>query len=275
VLSGVLVPPVQVQTPSPATQTAGIPGTVTLPGGSAVRFSQGSQSLTVVSRIPTGFSGQYATVTYDGAALTIEVPQVRVAEVNVQSPDDRACIYLNGRSNAVRCTVPAFPARAPFMFETVGGHASFPCPDVSLVAGWNLISGALAHNINTNRGPLYTFQTGDQAYEPLATAPDAIDTAGYWVLFDEPASVFDFDLSRYRGCGPPPGQVAGPVTVPLPAGQWVLIGNPFPSATVSGADAVLVYDPTSGYQTTATLSLGQGAWAYSATGGDATLTPIP
>jgi len=55
----------------------------------------------------------------------------------------------------------------------------------------------------------------------------------------------------------------------------MLIGKPFEAATVIGADIVLTYDPANGYATTVRLSLGQGAWAYSAAGAMVTVAPSP
>jgi hypothetical protein len=39
------------------------------------------------------------------------------------------------------------------------------------------------------------------------------------------------------------------------------------------AHAVWAYDPISGYRETQTLTIGQGAWVYSANGGTVTITP--
>jgi hypothetical protein len=60
----------------------------------------------------------------------------------------------------------------------------------------------------------------------------------------------------------------------LPAGQYALIGNPTGmTMTVTGADAVYAYDPTSGtYRQATTLGAGQGAWAYSANGATVSLS---
>ena len=58
-------------------------------------------------------------------------------------------------------------------------------------------------------------------------------------------------------------------SMPVAAGQWQQIGNPFAdsSATVCGAgvsSTVFTYDPTTGvYIQSTTLRAGQGAWAYS------------
>lgn len=80
----------------------------------------------------------------------------------------------------------------------------------------------------------------------------------------------------------PSGQVvfAGTVcpaqttTMPLPAGQWVLIQNTTNlTATVSGADVVDVWNPfLQSYQQTTLVPPGQSAWALSFTGGVATIT---
>lgn len=263
---------------SPIAQTAGIPGTATLNTGDSVTFSNGSQSLTVLDKLvpelPPVEPSFAATVSYDGSFLIIETRQLRVPIIDVQPPDKRSCVALDGRSNALRCSIAAIAGRGPVSFTVVEAVSLWPlCPDVQLAARWNLIPGGLAKPINTNIGPMYTYQAGDSRYETVTPTPDTPDTNGYWVLFDKPTTVGFGDLIYYGQCGPSVMLPVSPVTLDLPAGQWVMIGNPFTAATVTGADVVMTYDPVNGYQETNTLGLGQGAWAYSASGGAVTLTP--
>lgn len=65
--------------------------------------------------------------------------------------------------------------------------------------------------------------------------------------------------------------------IPLPAGQWVMIGDPYTvPIAFSGADAVYVYDTTTGeYQQVTALFGGQGAFAYSASGGQLVFQTAP
>jgi len=67
------------------------------------------------------------------------------------------------------------------------------------------------------------------------------------------------------------------VSVQLPPGQFVLIGNPGnTNATVTGAGTVLVFNPTtSAYTAASTLAPGTGAWAESDAGGQITITNAP
>jgi hypothetical protein len=70
-----------------------------------------------------------------------------------------------------------------------------------------------------------------------------------------------------------PTQTAAVVTT-LPAGQWVLVGNPGSSVvTASGADASLfTYTAGAGYQQVTALNPGQGGWVLSPSGGFLTLS---
>jgi hypothetical protein len=136
---------------------------------------------------------------------------------------------------------------------------------LSYPAGWNLVSGAVAAYLVgflPALRELYTLQAGGDAYQTIALLlPNAgvgIDiNLGYWVFLAQPE-----EASLLTG-----GGVAR--QVPAAAGQFVMIGNPYGvEASVSGADIIYVYDPETGkYQQTDTLQPGQGAFAYSATGG--------
>ncbi|MGI8549541.1 MAG: hypothetical protein ACR2PL_01920, partial [Dehalococcoidia bacterium] len=66
-------------------------------------------------------------------------------------------------------------------------------------------------------------------------------------------------------------------SVDAPPGQLIIVGDPSGTqpATVTGADAVYVYDSASGaYQQPSTLQPGEGAWAYSAAGGIVRIAPM-
>jgi hypothetical protein len=117
--------------------------------------------------------------------------------------------------------------------------------------GWNLVAAPAGTRIQAS-GTLFTLQPGDATKTGY----------GYWAYFAADATV------AFTNAGAPS------YTVQLPAGQWVLIGNPSATneVTVTGGDIVYTYDPIAGqYQTTTKLEPGQGAWVFSASGGTVTL----
>lgn len=129
---------------------------------------------------------------------------------------------------------------------------------VAYLSGWNIIAGPTGTTPAGVLGSFYTIQSGDSSYETLSNQSLQAGE-GYWVYFPVAIS------------SPLPPVGSQTVTVPLPAGQFVLIGNPGTTpATVSGADLVLTFDPGgNGYVATTTLAPGQGAWAISQSGGTA------
>ena len=129
-------------------------------------------------------------------------------------------------------------------------------------AGWNLVAGFHDRVLSGNLSPIYRYRPDDGSY--IAEPPNTpLETGvGYWAYFPAPQT------------GPTIVDSPRSLTLPLPAGEYVLIGNPIPALVAArGADALYVYDPdTDGYTNAVTLHPGQGAWAYSATGGVLTLT---
>ncbi|HZQ37513.1 MAG TPA: hypothetical protein VFD32_16390, partial [Dehalococcoidia bacterium] len=124
-------------------------------------------------------------------------------------------------------------------------------------AGWNLLAGA-GVAIPGADGPLYTYQRGDSAYRALPPGAPLAAGRGYWAYFDEPTTIQS-----------PLGGTTGPV--PLPAGQWVLVGRPAFAGMPRGADLLEVYEPNLRvYRPTNYLKPGQGAWVFSYTGGTLT-----
>jgi hypothetical protein len=114
-------------------------------------------------------------------------------------------------------------------------------------------------------GSLYTLQPGDASYETLAAGAALKPGAGYLAFF--PSST----------TATLPVVTAASVTVQLPPGQFVLIGNPGDTAaTVTGADTVLTFSASSNsYSQATTLPPGQGAWVMSNNGGQVTITNAP
>ena len=112
---------------------------------------------------------------------------------------------------------------------------------------------------------LLTFQAGDTSYETVSAGTPFKAGVGYWAFFPVATPI---TLASATGSS---------TTVPLPAGQPVMIGNPGNApATVTGADQVFIYNSsTSSYAAGAQLQPGQGAWAMSTNGGQATITSAP
>lgn len=138
----------------------------------------------------------------------------------------------------------------------------FPTPvrAATLPAGWNLVAGADGATLSGATGQIYSLQPGDADYEVFAADRPLKAGWGYWAFFPNGGSVNS------------PGSRNG-YSVALTAGAWAMIGNPTSdcSVTVSGADTVLTYTPSAGYQQTPTLGVGQGAWVSGS--GTVTLTP--
>lgn len=134
---------------------------------------------------------------------------------------------------------------------------------VEYAAGWNLVAGARV--MAAAERPVYVYDVSTGSYAPVVGNPPAVGN-GYWAYFDSPTTV-PFPTLPFQG-----GAVA------VPAGQYALVGNysGFATAGVSGADLLYTYDPNSGtYSQTTTLAPGQGAWAFSSSGGTVTITAAP
>jgi len=159
----------------------------------------------------------------------------------------------------------AYPAQACPMAPVATNAYAPQGFSVSYAAGWNIVAGPTGSTITGNSGPLYSFQPGDTAYQVDPAGSPLTGGAGAWAYFNS-GTTTTIGLVN-----------AGSVSVQLPAGQYVMIGNAGDTpATVSGADSVLIYSPSSGnYVQTTQLAAGQGAWAISMRGGLATLFNSP
>jgi hypothetical protein len=111
-------------------------------------------------------------------------------------------------------------------------------------------------------GNEYTYQSGDSDYETLAPGQPMQVGEGYWAYYSSAAT------------GTLPAVGAQTFSVFLPAGQWVMLGNPGSTpATVTGADNLVVYDPSGNtYVPATTLAPGQGGWAISLNGAAVTVS---
>lgn len=143
---------------------------------------------------------------------------------------------------------------SPYSDETcvdVPGAPTFP-------AGWNLVSNTGSGNILVGTdGPVYCPHGHDDMPEVVPPGSAMVGPA-CWAFFDQPTTEF---LAT--------GQVTLYPHGSLPAGQWMLIGNPsalFPARAPAGT-IVEIWDPsTNSYQRTTAMPPGQGAWAWAYSG---------
>lgn len=206
---------------------------------------------------PTGFAGNAGTTSghvqyefsLDLSSSMLSVPLDRVIGAFVSAFDSKNNIYANWTEKALanEYSVGAF------------GSLTFPqeaatCRDVSLNAGWNIVSVPVAvSNAATTtlfpaaNSPAYGYNNGYYVANTMLT------NYGYWLRYPQAATV--------NICGTP---LTG--TIPLTAG-WNLIGsftNDVPVANlVSNPPGIInsvVYGYNGGYSTAATLAVGKGYW---------------
>ncbi|HLZ69252.1 MAG TPA: hypothetical protein VKV26_05005 [Dehalococcoidia bacterium] len=137
-------------------------------------------------------------------------------------------------------------------------------------AGWNLISVTQAGAGIPENVQLYTLAPGGMTYAAVSPT-DTKPGVGYWAYFPTDNHVLLIPQTLCQSCGAP----LSPIT--LPAGQWVMTGDPITApVTLTGADAVYVYGASTGqYQQSTRLYPGQGAFAYSAAGSKLTFSYGP
>jgi len=142
---------------------------------------------------------------------------------------------------------------------------------VNYPAGWNLVGAPAGTVLDGAQGPLFTFQAGDTNYEALPQGTPLQSGLGYWAYFPSPCAV------TLASVMPPDDS-----TVPLPAGQWVMLGNPlqylaFIGSTPNANLVRQIYDPVSGEYLALPFGLtpGQGAWVWSSSEGSAEVFPSP
>jgi len=158
--------------------------------------------------------------------------------------------------------IPRLPRPLPLaagliaLFALTSAGTSGAVNSVTYHAGWNLAGGSEGTRYAGADGAIYTLQPGDMEYQSFPAGTPAIGGAGYWVYFGAARTVQLPDGLPF-------------ITVELPPGQWVIVGNPsgFRTAPVSGSDALFTFDPGRGYRAAASLLPGQGALAYSQNGG--------
>lgn len=156
--------------------------------------------------------------------------------------------------------------------ETISLASSLPSPPtITYPSGWNLVGGPTGTVLAGAAGSLYTYRAGDTTYEVLPADTPLQAGAGYWAYFP--------DSTRIAL----PSVAPQDLTIPLLAGQWAMVGNPFDVSMElqPGAGTTLLaesYDPSSGtYKAVprvpcCEINPGQGAWVVSSTGGSLTIS---
>ncbi len=137
-------------------------------------------------------------------------------------------------------------------------------PTVTYQPGWNLVGAPAGTTYTQASGPLYTFPAGAAAYVSNPNTQGVVAGQGYWAFFNQSTTV------SLSGTNSDTGSVSAP------AGQYVMIGNPSATQTlsVSGADAIFTFDTgANNYTAVTSLAPGQGAWVLSNAGGTITLGP--
>jgi hypothetical protein len=129
---------------------------------------------------------------------------------------------------AYRCMIHPFMMGTVTVLGSASGPASAATPNqpsavvvappaglsISYATGWNLVAGPSGTTIAGTSGPLYTLRAGDPAYEAVPAMQPLAPGVGYWAYFPGPVTETL------------PLTVAAPPAIPLPAGQFVLVGNP-------------------------------------------------
>jgi hypothetical protein len=142
---------------------------------------------------------------------------------------------------------------------------------VTYPPGWHIISGRVAFGLDcpdlcASLGPFYTLQAGDIAYESLPDRANVRTDGGYWFYAPTPVSATVTTSPDL------------PDSISVPAGQWILVGNPFSSpASISpgGGSMIVIGFDSRGYQDVSQLQVGQGAFVYASQEATLTLSPIP
>jgi len=231
-------------TASPA-PTLTISGPTTATAGQAVTYAV-TPSGTVPSDFVYTWSFGDGTASQTGTSVTHTFTNAGTFTVTV---------------NATSASTPS--ANTSASTSVVVSQAAPTGPQVTYPAGWNIVGGPTGTTFPQANGPLYTFQAGDATYESLANNAGIVGGRGYWAFFTTSTTV------SMNGAG------TTSYSVTAPAGQWIMVGNPSATQTltVRGADIVYTYDPGTGYTATTTVGPGRGVWAVSLNGGTITVGP--
>lgn len=211
-----------------------------------------------------GTSGNTPCGTASGAGVyngTVYFVDLDSSQAPCSNPGNTITFKVNGQNAAETTQVPPIPGTAVQQNLTVGGAAASGSATYS--AGWNLVGAPAGTVFSQASNPMYTYQATDTAYQTVPNTQPVSAGYGYWAYFTGTTTV---TLS---------GTSSPQFATTIPAGQFVMVGNPSSTATVtvSGSDVVYTFDPVANnYVTTGTtLRPGQGAWVYSANGGTITI----
>jgi hypothetical protein len=239
-------------------------------------------TLPIGTPCPQGYNGA-PQFTCPGTAITLPVgtpcpqgsnttPQFTCPGTSLTLPVGVPCpgncpagqLAYSNQPCASGSTAPTPPPAPPSPSLLVPAHSPY-ATSASYAAGWNIVAAPGSSILSSFSGWLYTFQGGDTSYELIPVGTALKPGAGYWAYAPSPMT----------STLAPAAQTS--VAVQVPAHQYVMIGNPGNTvATVSGADVVLIYNPSSGsYIPTTQLAAGQGGWAGSANGALVTITNAP
>jgi hypothetical protein len=238
------------------------------PPPTTVIVATGGPAVLITAATPSAPVGQPVSVSYTASPGLASVQSVLIAwgdGMVVAGPVPNGTVsHTYSAPGSFQITVTATDTSG--LSNQAVAMTSIAAPAVSAISityptGWNLVAAPTGTTMTGATPPLYTWQSGDVAYVPSNTTTTGY---GHWAYF------------------PAPSTVNIPITSPtvitkaLQPNQYVMIGNSgTTSATVTGADVIYVYNPTSGYQTTNVLQPGQGAWALSFAGGNVTITSNP
>lgn len=156
---------------------------------------------------------------------------------------------------------PQFAIYYQATIDVVGSGSVSPSASVQVQPGWNLVGGPAGTMFPT---ALYTWNAISGQYQTVSPGTPVQSGQGYWAFFSNQTSV---TLN---------GGSSSSITLSLAAGQWQQTADPSgtENATVSGADLVFSYNPTTAsYNQSTTLLPGQGAWVLSFAG--ATVQVVP
>lgn len=131
---------------------------------------------------------------------------------------------------------------------------------VTLSAGWNLVDQAVLDALQVQTGQVYSDFWNGNSYQSTATSV----ADGLWVYTATSTTIAV------------PAPSISSKTITIGAKAWGMIGNPYStsvSVTLQQGDVAYTYDPSTAqysqaYTGTVSLAPGQGAWLFSAAGGN-------
>lgn len=228
-------------------------------GSISINGANASNGATVTALVGATLCGTAANDgLYDGSRYFVDVDSSIPACIAAGAV---LSFQVNGQRANETARVPSVPGGAVQLNLTVGGTQT-GSGAVTYQAGWNLVSGPTGTVFSQAQGTLYTLTAASGG--SYATLPNTLAVSpgqGYWAYFNTGVTV---QLVT-------PGSTSASVTAP--AGQYVMVGNPSATRTltVSGADVVYTYTPAGGYAAGTSLAPGQGAWVLSNAGGTVTV----